>query len=82
LGCEESVCGLLNKGVGSSECVTWNGEQWLKKGLWLNVRFCTDVCLECSIVGVPAAILIRHLPKTNKKPHPLNQLAEYYGLSD
>ena len=32
LGCEESVCGLHNKVVGSSDCVTWNGEQWLKNG--------------------------------------------------
>jgi len=31
LGCEETVCGLLNKGVGSSDCVTWNGEQWVKE---------------------------------------------------
>jgi hypothetical protein len=66
----------LMKGIGSSECVTWNGEQWL------NMRFCTDVCLECRIVGVPAEILRRYLPKTNQKPHRLNQLAEYYGVSD
>jgi len=46
------------------------------------MRFCTDVYLECSIVGVPTVILIRHLPKTNQKPHRLNQLAEYYGVSD
>ena len=31
-GCEESVCGLLYKVVGSSDCVRWNGEQWLKNG--------------------------------------------------
>jgi hypothetical protein len=35
------------------------------------MRFCTDVCLESRIIGVPAVILIRHLPKTNQKPHRL-----------
>jgi hypothetical protein len=45
------------------------------------MRFYTDVCLECTRIGVSAVILNRHLQKTNEKRYRLNHVGDYYGVS-